>query len=162
MIGRRLKNYAIDRYEEDQITREVLDSIKVGDWISVNMWASPLRVYAVSKNFFVMARWTVKGWVYSVCEKTRRWHQYNGIIPGYFHCGDDFWLFGAPVWSRFNCKGYDFKNAEAAQAYINSFEDASLNDLGSGGELSHISDRRATPIKYIEIFRKTKRADIKR
>lgn len=153
MNDKRLRHYTVDRYEGDQITREVLDSIKVGDWVGVNMWISPLRVYAVSNNFFVMARWTVRGWMYSVCEKTPRRHQYNGIIPGYYHCGDDYWLFGAPVWSRFGCNGYDFKNEEAAQAYINSFEDASLNDIGSGGQLSCISYRRAVPIKFIEILR---------
>ena len=152
------RNFTTERYKENQITREVLDSIRVGDWISVNMWTFPLRVYAVSDNFFVMARWIFNSWIYSVCEKTPRKYQHNSVTPGYFHCGRDFWTFGAPVWSRFDCKGYDFKNKEATQAYINSFEDASLNDIGSdgNGEVSRISERNALPINYIEILRRTK------
>lgn len=36
------------------ITREILDTIKVGDLVKINDWTKPLRVKAVSENYFVM------------------------------------------------------------------------------------------------------------
>ena len=38
------------------ITKEVLDSVKPGDLVKVNDWKKPLKVIAVSDNYFVMAR----------------------------------------------------------------------------------------------------------
>lgn len=38
----------------ENITREVLDTIKAGDLVRVNDWTCPMLVKAVSKNFFVM------------------------------------------------------------------------------------------------------------
>ena len=38
----------------ENITREILDTIKIGDLVRVNDWMSPMLVKAVSKNFFVM------------------------------------------------------------------------------------------------------------
>lgn len=37
------------------VTREILDTIKIGDLIKINNWKKPMRVMAVSKNYFVMA-----------------------------------------------------------------------------------------------------------
>lgn len=39
--------YTYTTYEE--VTREVLDSVKVGDLIKVNDWKKPMKVKAVSK-----------------------------------------------------------------------------------------------------------------
>lgn len=36
----------------ENITREILDTIKVGDLVRVNDWTSPMLVKAVSKNIF--------------------------------------------------------------------------------------------------------------
>ena len=41
------------------VTREILDTIKVGDLIRVNDWKKPMRVKAVSENYFVMTKKTV-------------------------------------------------------------------------------------------------------
>lgn len=35
-------------------TREILDTVCVGDLIKINEWKVPLRVKAVSENYFVM------------------------------------------------------------------------------------------------------------
>lgn len=129
------------------ITKEVLDSVKPGDLVKVNDWKKPLKVIAVSENYFVMARKLFGKWEYSVCEK-KPWEgvKYNSMIGGKFHVGTDGWIFGSPTWLDFNCEEYDFENLEASQAYINSFE------LPEGDiEHSFISPRNAIPIKTIYI-----------
>lgn len=136
-------------YEE--ITKELLDSIKVGDLIKINDWNKPLRVRAVSKNYFVMASKMFGKWNYSVCEKIP-WDGiiYNDMRGGFFHVGVDSWTFGSPIWCKFNEYGsYDFENIDASQAYIESFE-LKENEENS----SSISMRRGTiPIYKIEIKR---------
>ena len=50
-----------------ELTKDVLDSIKVGDLIKINDWKRPMRVKAVTENYFVMAYKAFGAWVYSVC-----------------------------------------------------------------------------------------------
>ena len=38
------------------ITKEILDTVKVGDLIKINDWKKPMRVKAVSENYFVMTK----------------------------------------------------------------------------------------------------------
>jgi len=133
-----------------EITRELLDSVKVGDLIKINDWKKPLKVIAITKNYFVMAKKMVDKWEYSVCEK-KPWEgiRYNSMIGGKYHVGADGWLFGSPVWLGFNCEEYDFDNLEASQAYIDSFE------LPEGDRNhSFISSRNAVPI--INMYVKSK------
>lgn len=129
------------------ITKEVLDSVKPGDLIKVNDWKKPLKVIAVSENYFVMARKLFDKWEYSVCEK-KPWNgiRHNAMIGGKFHVGTDSWVFGSPTWLDFDCEGYDFDNLEASQAYIKSFE-LPEGDIGH----SCISPRNAVPIASIYI-----------
>lgn len=123
------------------ITKGLLDSIKVGDLIKINDWKKPLRVKGVSKDYFVMAG---EG-EYSVCEK-KPWNKgpHNRMTPGMFHCGPDAWLFGAPF--LFGNKLYNFKNSEVTQVYLESFElpESSENH-------SSISERNSIPITKIQI-----------
>lgn len=53
----------------ESITKELLDTVNVGDLILTNDSKQPLRVYGVSPNYFVMARRAFGQWLYSVCEK---------------------------------------------------------------------------------------------
>ena len=53
-------------YSDEKITREVLDSIKIGDYIRCNDWKRAMRVYGVSDNYFVVARKAFGKWIYSV------------------------------------------------------------------------------------------------
>lgn len=128
-----------------EISKEVLDNIKVGDLIKVNDWNKPIRVRAVSENYFVMANNMFGKWDYSVCEK-KPWNgtRYNSMIGGMFHVGTDGWIFGSPVWNQFGCDGYDFNNLEASQEYINTFE---LPE--DDRERAFISPRNAVPISKI-------------
>ena len=118
------------------VTREVLDTIQVGDLIRVNDWIKPMRVKAVSENYFVMTKKQFGATYYSVCSKLP-WKgvRYNAMRGGMFHCGPDSWLFGAPVSLGYD-KLYEFENDEANKAYLQSFED---------GE-SRISERKGIAI----------------
>ena len=118
------------------VTREALDTIKVGDLIKVNDWTKPMRVKAVSENYFVMTKKQFGDTYYSVCSKLP-WEgiRYNAMRGGMFHCGPDGWIFGAPVSIDYD-NLYEFDNEEANQAYLQLFED---------GE-SFISERRGIAI----------------
>ena len=120
----------------DNVTREILDTIKVGDLIRVNNWKRPMRVKAVSENYFVMTQKQFGNTYYSVCSKLP-WGgiRYNNMVGGMFHCGPDHWIFGSPVSIDYE-NLYEFENEEANKEYLQSFED---------GE-SFISERRAIAI----------------
>lgn len=118
------------------ITREILDTIKVGDLVKINDWTIPLRVKAVSENYFVMVSNLFGKLMYSVCSKLP-WKgiRHNEMIGGMFHCGTDNWLFGSPLSSQYK-NLYSFENEEANQAYLQEFEN---------GE-AEISERSGVPI----------------
>lgn len=120
----------------DNVTKEILDTIKVGDLIRVNDWKRPMRVKAVSENYFVMTQKQFGNTYYSVCSKLP-WDgiRYNNMVGGMFHCGPDYWLFGSPTSIDYE-NLYEFENEEANKKYLQEFED---------GE-SFISERRAIAI----------------
>ena len=124
------------------ITKEVLDSVKAGDKIKVNDWGKPLTVKGVTENYFVMATKQFKDTIYSVCEKKPSEYSHNDMTKGMFHVGTDAWIFG---WKG---KEYEFDNPEWVQKYLESFE-----TVQEGEEISFISPRRATPIRFIQIGR---------
>lgn len=130
------------------ITKEILDSICVGDLIKINDWKRGLRVKGVTENYFVAATKAFGETIYSVCEK-KLWGgiKHNRMTGNMFHMGTDGWVFGAPSWYNFNKTGeYDFDNLEAITAYLNTFE------LPEGaGDHSFLSPRRAVPIRVIYI-----------
>ena len=111
-----MKGYTI--YET--ITKELLDTIRVGDLIITNYTKVPLRVYGVSPNYFVMARRAFGQWLYSVCEK-KPWGGicYNSMRGGMFHIGTDNYVFGNP-------EGYDFTNPTMVKNYLDSFENGEI------------------------------------
>lgn len=112
------KNYV----HYDNITRDVLDTIKVGDLIKVNNWKKPMRVKAVSDNYFVMTQNMFGDTYYSVCSKLP-WKgvRYNSMRGGMFHCSTDNWIFGSPL--SFDYENlYKFENEEANQKYLQQFE----------------------------------------
>lgn len=118
------------------ITREILDTIKVGDLIKVNDWTKPMRVKAVSENYFVMTRKQFKDTYYSVCSKLP-WDgvKHNNMIGGMFHCGSDDWIMGSSLCVDHE-KVYEFNDPEVSALYLQEFEN---------GE-THISERNGIPI----------------
>lgn len=117
------------------VTREILDTIKVGDLIKINDWKKPLRVKAVSNNYFVMTQKMFGNTCYSVCEKLPWDGTYNAMREGMFHCSPDDWVFGSPLSIDYPDL-YEFENEESNQKYLQEFEDGA----------SHLSVRRGVPI----------------
>lgn len=118
------------------VTREILNTIKVGDLIRVNDWKRPMRVKAISENYFIMTQKMFGETCYSVCSKLP-WDgiRYNAMRGGMFHCSTDNWIFGSILCSEYD-NLYEFENEEANQKYLQEFE---------SGE-TELSQRRAIPI----------------
>ncbi|MDF2568642.1 MAG: hypothetical protein K0R55_246 [Sporomusa sp.] len=119
-----------------EVTKEILDTIKVGDLVKVNDWKKPMQIKGVSVNYAVMVKKQFKDTYYSVIEKKPRTAgQHNAMLQGYFHCGKDDWIFGD---SEF---GYKFDDAEAVARYLHKFEI----------EEAHLSERNAIPILELQV-----------
>ena len=108
------------------VTREILDTIKVGDLIKVNNWRRPMRVKAVSENYFVMTQNVCGDICYSVCSKLP-WDgvMYNSMRGGMFHCSTDNMIFGSILAIDYPDL-YKFENEEANQKYLQEFENGDL------------------------------------
>lgn len=102
-------------YSDKKITRKILDSIKVGDYIRCNDWKRAMKVYGVSENYFIMARKAFGKWIYSVCDK-------KGYLPfdkepRKFQIGPDNRIFGF-----LHDNSYEFDNTEFVNDYLEAFE----------------------------------------
>lgn len=108
------------------VTREILDTIKVGDLIKVNHWKRPMRVKAVSENYFIMTQNICGDTYYSVCSKLP-WDgvMYNSMRGGMFHCSTDNMIFGSILVADYPDL-YKFENEEANQKYLKQFEDGEI------------------------------------
>lgn len=117
------------------VSRETLDTIKPGDLVKVNDWKRPMKVKAVSDNYFVMTQNLFGETLYSVCSKIP-WNgiKYNAMTGGMFHCGPDNYVFGSPLAE--DDSFYKFDNQELAKAYLQEFEDGKCE----------ISERKGIPI----------------
>lgn len=122
-------------YEGD-ITKEILDTVVVGNLIKVNDWKKPMRVKGVSENYFVMVRNNFGQLRYSVCEK-KPWGgiRHNQMVGGKFHCGVDNMIFG---WIGFD---YKFEDQEQINRYLQAFESDEIE----------LSVRGTIPIQRLEV-----------
>lgn len=104
------------------VTKEILDTVKVGDLVKINNWKKPMRVKAVSENYFVMVQNLFGDTYYSVCSKLP-WDgiMYNRMRGGMFHCAPDNWIFGCPLSVDYP-NLYKFDDEEANQKYLQEFE----------------------------------------
>ena len=132
------KKYTI----HNEITKELLDSIQVGDLVKCNDWEKPMRVKGVSANYFVMARPLFGRTCYSICEK-KPWTgiRHNRMTGGMFHVGTDSWIFGWGGWDPDG--GYDFSDKKKTAKYLESLE------LG----VTTLSHRSSVPLTSIAIKR---------
>ncbi|MEG0898335.1 MAG: hypothetical protein RSF40_01315 [Oscillospiraceae bacterium] len=129
----------------DEITKEVLDTVSVGDLIKVNDWKKPMRVVGVSENYFVMIEKLFGRTFYSVCEKITLPDGYlhNDMQGGKFHCSTDNMIFGyvPKDFDMENGKQYDFDNEDWVKEYLQAFENKEIE----------LSVRTGVAIKTIEI-----------
>lgn len=123
------KDYCV--YENEAVTKEVLDKIQVGNLIKINDWKRPMKVVGVSENYFCMIDKVFGKLYYSVCEK-KPWSgiRYNEMRGGMFHCGTDNMIFG---YMDFD---YEFDNEEQIKGYLDAFEREEIE----------LSVRRSCPI----------------
>lgn len=135
------------------ITKELLDSIKVGDLVAIQGWDSLLEVKCVSDNYFVMADTSPdkQGW-YSICEKKLSPYTHNDMRKGLFHCGTDFWIFGYinpdddfSDDPNGDVNPYTFTNQKFNESYMASLE---------SGE-TQLSARTSVPIYELYLKRKS-------
>ena len=136
-----------------EITKELLDSIAVGDFVAIQDWDEMYEVRAVSDNYFLMASTSPEkeGW-YSICEKKPFGYTHNDRRNGMFHCGTDFWAFGYidsfddfsddPNGSE---NPYTFKNSKFNKSYLMSLEK----------EETKLSARTSVPIYELYLKRKS-------
>ena len=101
------------------ITKPLLDEIKVGDLIRVNDQKKPMRVNSVSENYFVMTQNNFGEIYYSVVEK-KPWTEggisRNKMAGGMFHCGTDNVIGGCATMPHY------FENESIAYEYLERFE----------------------------------------
>lgn len=106
------------QYADKEITREILDSVNIGDYVRCNDWKRSMRVVGVSDNYFIMATKAFGRWIYSVCDKIPfNGIRYNSLIGGYFSIGTDNYIFGVPMKNA-----YEFDNEEFVSEYLQAFE----------------------------------------
>ena len=113
------------------ITKEILDNIKVGMLVKINDWKRPMKVVGVSENYFCMIQNVCGNICYSVCEKKPCGGiRYNRMIGGMFHYSTDNMVFG------YMDHNYKFDDNKLIKKYLKAFEN---------GEIE-LSVRRAIPI----------------
>ena len=133
----------MNRYEVyTEVTKSVLDSIRIGDLVKFNDWKMPFRVKGVSENYFVAARKMFGKTWYTICE-TKPWPgiRYNSMVGGMFHIGPDNMIFCWPGWP--DCHSYDFDDPDATAEYLKDLERGAIG----------ISERRSCPVVRIAIKR---------
>lgn len=119
----------------DDVKREHLDSVEVGDLIVINDWKRGMRVKAVSEHYILIHTKCFDDHLYSVISKAE-WdgNLYNSLRGGMFYAGPDNLVFGY-------MSGYDFDDKERANKYLKEFEEGKLE----------ISLRRGVAIQKIGI-----------
>lgn len=115
----------------ENVTKEILDNIKVGNLVKINNWKRPMKVVGVSENYFAMIQKICGKVYYSICEK-KPWDgiRHNDMIGGMFHIGTDDMIFG---YMDFD---YEFNDEKQIKNYLQAFEN---------GEIE-LSVRRSVPI----------------
>jgi hypothetical protein len=135
-----------------EITRELLDSIQIGDLVAIQGWDDMLEVRAVSDNYFVMASpLPDKEGLYSICEKMPCGFSHNDMRKGLFHCGTDFWIFG------YINPDDDFSDDPNGEENLYTFTNQKFNasymaSLESGK--TKLSSRTSVPIYELYLKRK--------
>lgn len=73
----------------DSVSKEILDSVEVGDYILCNSWSKPMIVIAKNNDYFIMVQKHFKTYIYSICEKLPAKFTHNYKYEGTFSIGSD-------------------------------------------------------------------------
>lgn len=135
-------------YQGDEVTKELLDSIKYGDFIKVNDWGKWHKVMGVVDDYFVVTCNMFGKEYYSVCEKLPwRGTRHNEMIGGKFHMGTAKMKGVLPKYIvTKEDYGVDFDDQENCILYLKTFELGNMNP-----DKSEITPRNSIPINIIHI-----------
>lgn len=117
---------------------ETLDSIKLGDKLSINDWNAKYTVCGISQNY-ILAHY---GQHYTIIQRypMPKNYCYNGVRDGDIRCGPDWWIFGY-------VDGYDFTNEDWVMKY--------MSDLETG--YTEMSQKRHAPVWFLAVVGHTDR-----
>ncbi len=125
-----------EQYDNETLTKGVLDTIKRGDLIKCNDWKQPLRVMGTSENFVVSKQNKFGSSIYSILEKRPAGYTYNAVTnPDQFRMGPDNMIFG---W-----ESYEFEDETIVAKYLEVLE---------SGEVE-VSQRNAVNLYNVQIQR---------
>lgn len=105
-------------YTQEQITRELLDGIKVGDFVKFDNTRRGMRVWGVSENYILAGTKSFHGqYIYTVIWKVLWTGQYNAMNKDTFVHGPDDRIFG-----YLHDHAYELDNEEFVKDYLDAFE----------------------------------------
>ena len=89
-----------------------INSIKLGDKLSINDWKAKYTVCGISEHY-ILAHY---GQHYTIISRVPfEGLMFNGVRRGDIYCAPDWWIFGY-------IEGYDFTNADWVKNYMISLE----------------------------------------
>lgn len=107
-------------YHNDEITKDVIDSLGVGDIFKINCWDIEMTVKGISANYIIASN----GERYTIISKTKGTAKmnYNGRdYSNKYYCAADDWIFGHP--DKIDYPDiYIFNTKESVDVYLNSLE----------------------------------------
>lgn len=134
-INKRDEKY--ESYTAATLTKEVLDSISVGDTVRINGSKRGMKCQGKTDNFIALANKSFQGkYYYSIIDT--HGFAYDSSEQLRFICGTDNLIFGDPLFN------YDFSDKEALREYLGRFE---------SGE-TEVSGRNWVVIRELVIVRK--------
>lgn len=126
-------------------TKEILDTILVGDLVKCNDWGHSMRVVAVNPDYFIVVRKMFKTYAYSICHKAPADFSWVSIEEGRPYIGPDDRVFGIVDYE---------KDPEKALEYL---KDGTMGvSMRHGVTLDRIEVKRAKPyIRWGKTFEET-------
>lgn len=103
-------------YQDKDITRDILDHIKIGDRVKLNGDKRPMRIIATSENYMLAIQNVFGNTLYSVISKNKAKHNRNNVTKGRYYYGADNWISG------YRNQGHHWENKEWLKTYLESFE----------------------------------------
>ena len=107
-----------------------INSLQLGDKLSINDWRAKYTVCGISKNF-VVAHY---GQHYTIISRRPAEYSHNAVREDDMYCGPDWWIFGY-------VNGYNFTSEEWNKEYLLELE------IGT----TEISERKRAPIWFISV-----------
>lgn len=122
------------------LCRELLDSIKVGDYVKFDNHRRGMKVCGVSDNYIVAATKAFNGrFIYTIIKKIKWTGQYNFMSRDTFIHGTDDMLFGF-----YHEHAYEFDNEDFVNDYLKALENGEVGLSRRSVSFYTLSIRRGT------------------